>query len=468
MPTRPMSFLKKVLGKAFFASIWKNKMDILIVVLSVSIIALLLRFIFSLAKISLFHPAVFFSLYAIVDVYFPAAYWSLYGQITPQFLQPLQEVEIATGVLFYSAFFVIFVISCVSIRIKGKGYPPKELQVTPKRERRLRAVIYIALIFTILKFTVDIVTAGGFSSWVLSKLVLVSLSVYTDTDTPSLLTKIPVDSIFQALSGVAFLLRKNTKYKFEFTYFFPLLSLMIALSAFLRGSVLLWCVTLLFSEYLRRKADTLGKINLKPVLTMAFLAIVVLYGYGAIRNGFRNSVSQQVVAASDVKIPTFLSAGYGLLGVCHIVNDYGTKIPFMAGKTYIDMLLLPVPRSLYPSKPIWYGIDDITRTMGWPESTQSAVTMPGEAYANFGIFGVLIAIPLGLIFGFIHKTISKSVTTYALLGPTFFFQMTSVSNWMSFTGFVNSLQLVIILLCIAPFIEESRPNNDTTSRRYQA
>jgi hypothetical protein len=151
-------------------------------------------------------------------------------------------------------------------------------------------------------------------------------------------------------------------------------------------------------------------------------------------------------------LPTFITAGHGLLGISHIVAEYGQSVPFLGGKTYFDMLLLPVPRTIYTAKPAWYGIDDITRGLGWPESTQSAVTMPGEAFANFGLFGLLMAIPMGLLFGQLEKTMRVNIIRYLLLGPTVFFQMVAVTNWMSFTGFMNAAQLLIILLFITSYI----------------
>ena len=73
------------------------------------------------------------------------------------------------------------------------------------------------------------------------------------------------------------------------------------------------------------------------------------------------------------------------------MRRYGHDLDFLMIK-HILMLLLLIPRAIYKSKPEWYGIDDITTGMGWPSSSQSAVTMPGETYANFGWFGLFVAV----------------------------------------------------------------------------
>ena len=122
------------------------------------------------------------------------------------------------------------------------------------------------------------------------------------------------------------------------------------------------------------------------------------------------------------------------------------------------MLLLPVPRTIYTSKPEWYGIDDITRGMGWPPTTQYAVTMPGEMYANFGFLGAPLIALFGMIFGaFYRKRLDpRFLFVYAMiLLPSMF-----VTFWMSFTGFMNvifkvPIYLLLVWLVIKPIKEGS-------------
>ena len=92
---------------------------------------------------------------------------------------------------------------------------------------------------------------------------------------------------------------------------------------------------------------------------------------------------------------------------------------------------MPIPRAIYKSKPEWYGIDDITTGMGWPSSSQSAVTMPGEAYANFGWFGLFVAVFYGVFFGLFLKFINSRggvyTTLYAsVIIPVFCFKLDGV------------------------------------------
>jgi len=68
---------------------------------------------------------------------------------------------------------------------------------------------------------------------------------------------------------------------------------------------------------------------------------------------------------------------------------------------------MPVARSIYPSKPAWYGIGNRTRGMRWPESTQSAVSPQREYYANFGLWGILFMYFLRVFFGGCRRLAEK-------------------------------------------------------------
>jgi hypothetical protein len=137
----------------------------------------------------------------------------------------------------------------------------------------------------------------------------------------------------------------------------------------------------------------------------------------------------------------------------------------MNGRTIIDMLLLPIPRAIWTAKPVWYGIDDITRSMGWPESTQSAVTMPGELYANFAVWGLPLMWIYGWLFGVMRTYRFDPVVRYIygfilvpMMLPTF---------WMAFTGFVNQLAPVpAVALALWLLFPRVAPDRDVASMAF--
>jgi hypothetical protein len=181
-------------------------------------------------------------------------------------------------------------------------------------------------------------------------------------------------------------------------------------------------------------------------------------GVGAIRGKIENEYKDQ--SHDNSSLINNLAQGSGLDGVTSVVHHFSSTNNFFYGKTYLDMLLLPIPRSIYTSKPEWYGVDDISRLMGWPESTQSAITLPGEAFANFGWLGLLMAPLYGVLLYFISKKL------YAIGGSWFFWYISvgvstlSVANWMAFTGIMNQLSTSVMIFLFCKIFMKNNANYD--------
>jgi len=177
-------------------------------------------------------------------------------------------------------------------------------------------------------------------------------------------------------------------------------------------------------------------INKPRYYVFAFVIVSAFLTYGALRGAYIDEALNRESSGESAVYKVFIQ-GSGIQGISGVMRRYGEDLDFLMGKTYIDMLLLPIPRVIYTSKPDWYGIDDITTGMGWASSTQSAVTMPGEAYANFGWFGLFIAVLYGMSFGVFLRFINSKGGIYTVLYPSIMIQVIFVSNWMAFTGIMN-------------------------------
>ena len=413
-----------------------------------------------------FHPAIFFLLFAIVDVFFPAIYWTLFGQVgNPDWLLPLRQEKILDAVTHYSAFLFIF-IACLLGVDGGKSPRLDNSNLAVEAQARLGPVLWVLLALTLAKIAVDVSSYGGPAPWFWSRLIFASVA---DADGAAIpgggsLAALPARELFQAAVGLAFFYRKQLDRPWLFGVLFPIIAMGLAMATFLRGAVLACAITLIFAEVIRQKTQPRIQSNTKrsagrvKFFAAAMIAIILsIYVYGSVRDSFRGLASSDEDTSAELAVPTFLTAGHGLLGLSHIVAEYGQSVNFLWGQTYVDMLLLPIPRSIYSSKPFWYGVDDITRGMGWPESTQSAVTMPGEAFANFGLLGLLIAIPLGIAFGWLQRLVRSNPVRFLLLGPTVFFQIVAVASWMSFTGIMNAVPSMALLFVLAAYIGKGRP-----------
>lgn len=435
---------------------------------SLALVSILLAMVLILAvwKKNQFHPAIFFLLFACVDVFFPAIYWTHFGQVNnPEWLPLLSQDKILAAIACYSSFLFVF-IACM-IAVDGKVRPRLEnVALSASVLPRLPTVLWILLTLTLVKTVSEMVSYGSIGAWFWSRLIFAAVADGEGSPSPGggLLGTLPLRDIFQATVGLAFFYRRQLKNPWLFTYLFPVLALALAMATFLRGAVLTCAITLVFAGVMQHKITQHAPVKTKqssarrpnPLMIAVIAGVLSIYLYGSIRDSFRGAASGTEDAATELAAPTFLTAGHGLLGLSHIVAEYGQSVDFLWGKTYLDMMLLPVPRSIYPSKPAWYGIDDITRGMGWPESTQSAVTMPGEAFANFGAFGLLISIPLGMAFGWLQRLVRSNPIRFLLLGPTLFFQVASVTSWMSFTGIMNAVPLMALLFALAAYLSRPR------------
>src|SRR5437867_3287439 len=248
-----------------------------------------------------------------------------------------------------------------------------------------------------------------------------------------------------------------------------LAGLVVASLRLFRGSVLVYLLALavLEQEGVQRFGRHLTRLLQRREVrrrVYAFLAIgaVLFTGYGVLRNvaTARSGRLEMTFGNSMMIEMDRFVRGEGLVGLASVLDFYPRNAQFFHGKTIRDMLLLPVPRLIWPSKPSWYGIDDITRTMGWPQSTGSPVSMPGELYANFGYPGIALMFVYGLLFGAFAAMAGSSRVRfiYALfllpaMLPTF---------WMGFTGFMN--HLVAIPLALITLVVVFRPLRVLTVR----
>jgi oligosaccharide repeat unit polymerase len=402
-------------------------------------------------RYGLFHILIIFFSLTIIDLVIPSACWSFYGYPDkPTWFKPLTDNDILLGMTYYFIFYIIMFITY--IYANQYKYPKWNYSFSKKFERKYvrKRLFYFLLIscsLALLSLYNEIQSFGGYDTWLISKFSHRFHGGMNGLTNDSIISKIPIRHIFHALVLLAFLLRYKFNQPTLYGIIFPMIDILLALSTSYRGSILQIFIGLLFIENIRLHIENkqLNKFKITVFFTIIVIAFTI---YGDQRSNLVNSHNQNRPSG----IYKILNQGSGAEGISSIMREYGKNIEFLYGKTYIDMLLLPIPRIIYTNKPIWYGIDDITRGMGWPESTQSAVTLPGEAYANFGWVGLLIAIFYGWFFARIIQTINKKGSFYIILYPILIIPMIFSSNWMAFSGimsmFVKAIVIIIILLLI--------------------
>lgn len=253
----------------------------------------------------------------------------------------------------------------------------------------------------------------------------------------------------------------------------PMLGVGLAVTTFFRGTILMFVIGLLIVETGRRRdqwAAEPGRVaaelrrSIAPLLIVGAVGVAGFVGYGAVRNYLTlRDIERDVTPSTGLRIELERYVrGEGLIGIAAILDYYPRKRAFLDGRTIRDMLLLPIPRAVWPEKPTWYGIDDITRGMGWAESSQSAVTMPGELYANFGYAGIALMFVWGAVFGAFRRFRygSRFRFLYAFqLVPVMF-----TTCWMAFTGFMNGLiELPLMAMAVLIMVPVTPPRTSVQS-----
>lgn len=415
-------------------------------------------------RVNPFHPMFWFAAFAAIDAFVPAISWSLFDYpIGPEWMPRLTESDVSVGLTYYTAYLILFLAALVfaggNMRAAISGAAPSK-----NRIRTYCAALWVLLGLVMLEMLSNISQSGGIDAWLSDQLVLSGARVTGEAVNSDFFSIVKPQAVFFSMVGVLYRYRTRTRWGVVYGFVVPAIAILLALMTTYRGTVLSVIFTLIFAEYMRimsgedraAKSRALKKLT-KLVMVAVIGVVLVMYTYATFRDEYRTLAANETLAIGATTNP--LTVGHGLQGIAHVIAEYGENVDFLGGKTYLDMALMLVPRSIYTTKPAWYGIDDITRRMGWPETTMTAVTMPGEAYANFGVSGLLVAIPFGLIFGLLFRLTKISELHYLALIPILTFQMVSTTNWMSFTGFMNSL-VSMIVICIV--IEIVRPRERRT------
>lgn len=414
-------------------------------------------------KFSFFHIVAMYLGLSIIDTFIPSILWSIYGNddLAP-WLTDFTNTEIGWGLIYYLIFYIIM-FAIMMIFAGGnqalwlKSYTNMNYSF---QKGRINFFLFITGSFFLLGLLYEINSYGGFAEWVFNKFTL------RFDPTPrgrnlleTFLITIPWRTLFNTLVFLAFLYRYKFNQPKIYGVILPFIGIIFALSTSFRGSILIFLLGLFFMENIRiyiHKQEKytspygIGKetINNPKYYVFAISIVCAFLAYGVIRGAYVDQVLDQESDNQASVVYKVLNQGSGIQGVSGVMRRYGKDLDFLMGKTYVDMLLLPIPRVIYTSKPAWYGIDDITTGMGWPTSSQSAVTMPGEAYANFGWFGLLIAILYGVSFGLFLRFINTKGGVYIVLYASIFIPTIFVSNWMAFTGIMNMFFSTVFLLCM--------------------
>ena len=387
-------------------------------------------------------PLTLLSILSVVDIYLPAIL-STDASISrwPSWVIPASYDGILPALLYYSVS-MVFLISGYLMAARSSRFRNSRIVVL---EGRLTVLLVVSGLWYCLVLVHYWQQAGSFSAWLSQKGLIRwtgTAPVYRNVlEQFFVVVGEQMRSVFLFSVSVSFYSRPCSRSLFR-GLLLPLLGGIVAATTFYRGTILSYFVSLAIVESFRSRdgCPTILRIK-KPKntrLVILVIALIMFVLYGALRNSYNRTLWTGTVTGFReglLEELRRLTVGEGLMGLSSILASYPGTVPLFWGKTIFDMLLMPVPRVIWKSKPIWYGIDDITRAMGWPPSTQSAVTIPGELHANFGYFGIVAAGLFGWLIGQIWRL--RLSQKFRFVYACTVVNVLTATHWMSFTGFIS-------------------------------
>ena len=412
----------------------------------------------------LFTPWMLFLVYAVLDVFLPASIF-LIGEppSLTDWIVPLRKEDIATSTLVYVvalAFFAggYFFASRRDTEVGGSKAWRALGDLRPKLGYLYVGLAISAGWYLFYQFTL-VAEAGSFDVYLSDKFrqrfrpdIFASRNLFDfvfNQFAPSMLP------IFLVLVGILFFFRYKYDKPMLWGWALPAVAWLLTLTTFYRGYQLNYFLSLAFIEacrlrvvrlhpeaHLERSGRPATRLLMAPrTKVLAAVAVLLFVFYGAYRqyhSSFQYGRPVSMVGALTSQGGE-LVRGWGVVGLTSIVHAYPDDGSRLGGTSLITSLFMPVPRPLWPGKPERYGAEEVTRRMGWPITTQSAITMPGELYANFGLLGVPVVVAFGFLFRAVYRRRlhPKLFFAYAFFVP----HGVLLTHWMSATGLMTTVTL---------------------------
>ncbi len=169
----------------------------------------------------------------------------------------------------------------------------------------------------------------------------------------------------------------------------------------------------LFSNRSPKKEQT-GEIQVRVpflrtvviiIVTFAFVLFILTVRTASTTGVFDPNVFQsQLQETFAPKTILQLLSGYDFVDadiLMLIQRDFGVTYDYFYGQTFVELILMPIPRFVWPDKPAlvasWVG-----KTFLKSDTTGIPAGITGELYMNFGIIGMFVGMALiGIIFRWI-------------------------------------------------------------------
>lgn len=184
------------------------------------------------------------------------------------------------------------------------------------------------------------------------------------------------------------------------------------------------------------------------MLTMValLLAMQVMLQYRNV--GFTVALSDPAVAADDTPGNEYLHVDDNFYRLCQVIELIPSTHPYVYHGYLLYAVVRPIPRVLWPDKPVDAGFD-LTRAVGDREVSYSCSVI-GELYMSLGFFGIALG---GWLYGRFAALVNGMLVQSAGVGVVVIY---SIGVMALFSGMRSLLELVLVSYVIVAWVVLSR------------
>jgi hypothetical protein len=168
---------------------------------------------------------------------------------------------------------------------------------------------------------------------------------------------------------------------------------------------------------------------------------------------FRNSGFSRLFGSDEVQVqtntirvddPTSIRVDDNFLRLCQLIDLIPARYPFVEEKQYIWTIIRPVPRVLWPGKPLDAGFD-LGEAVG-NKGTSLSSSIVGELYMSYG----WVTIPLGgLLYGIYAGACSRILTLSNKPARLILYGLAAIAI---FTGLRSMIELILMSYALLAWI----------------
>jgi oligosaccharide repeat unit polymerase len=184
------------------------------------------------------------------------------------------------------------------------------------------------------------------------------------------------------------------------------------------------------------------------MLTMGalLLAMQVMLLYRNV--GFTVALSDPSVASDDSPANEYLHVDDNFYRLCQVIQLIPSTHPYVYHGYLLYAVVRPIPRVLWPDKPVDAGFD-LTRAVGDREVSYSCSVI-GELYMSLGFFGIALG---GWLYGRFASLVNGMLVQSAGVGVVVIY---SIGVMALFSGMRSMLELVLVSYVIVAWVMLSR------------